>query len=132
MLLAHPSAAGAAAFAADDMSVITAGVGPGPWEVALSPDAGEIAHRKFDAVVVERLAGLGPSAALAPRTLGALSGLVRRNGWFVLPAAAAGRRSRHADVTLSDSDYIVFGAGRRLLPRPQLWRRLRLALKLRA
>jgi hypothetical protein len=132
VLLVHPSPAGAAAFAADYMSVLTAGIGPGPWEVALSPDAGEIAHRKFDAVVVERLSGLDPSAALAPRTLGALSGLVRRNGWFVLPAAAAGRRARHADPGLSDPDYIVLCAGRRLLPRPQLWRRLRLGLKLRA
>lgn len=132
VLLVHPSPAGAAAFAADDMSVLTAGIGPGPWEVALSPDAGEIAHRKFDAVVVERLSGLDPPAALAPRTLGALSGLVRRNGWFVLPAAAAGRRARHADPGLSDPDYIVLCAGRRLLPRPQLWRRLRLGLKLRA
>ena len=118
MLLAHPSAAGAAAFAADDMSVITAGVGPGPWEVALSPDAGEIAHRKFDAVVVERLAGLGPSAALAPRTLRTLKRLTRRGGWFVSPAA-------------DGSGYEVTRSGRRLMPHPRLRQRIALAWRLR-
>lgn len=130
VLLVHPSAAGAAAFAADDISVLTAGIGPGPWEVALSPDAGEIAHRKFDAVVVERLAGVGAAAALAPQTLKALHRLTRRGGWLVVPAAAAGRWARRADAGLGDAEYAVFPEGRRLLPRPQLWRRFRLARKL--
>jgi hypothetical protein len=128
----HPSREGLAAIEADDVVVLTAGRGPGPWEVGLDRSASEIAHRRFDAVVVERLDGLAPSAGIDPRMLGALRRLTRRGGYFVVPAGAAGRSRRRALAGLGDADYCVFRAGRSLLPRSRLLRRLWLGLRLRA
>ncbi len=128
----HPSREGLAALEADDVVVLTAGRGPGPWEVGLDRSASEIAHRRFDAVVVESLDGLAPSAGVDPRMLGALRRLTRRGGYFVVPAGAAGRSRRRELAGLGDADYRVIRAGRSFLPRSRLLRRLWLGLRLRA
>ena len=118
VLLVHPGPAGTAGFSGRGISLLTAGLGPGPWEVGLEPDVAAIAHRKFDAVVVESLSGRDPGTTLSPRTLRLLRRLTRRNGWFVAPAA-------------DGKGYATVRTGRRLIPHPRLRRRLALGWQLR-
>ena len=126
VLHVHPSRDGSAALEGDGVVVLTAGIGAGPFEVGLDRSASEIAHRRFDAVIVERPEGMSPSATIGLDTLRALHRLTRRGGYFVVPAALAESWRRPAKAGLGDAGYCVYGASRSVLPRWRLWRRLRL------
>jgi len=110
----NPSEAGGRPFATyPGASYLTAGFGAGPWEASLDEDLHEVAHRRFDVVIVERETTPYSAARVSPADVLGLARLVLPGGLLLLPKPLGATLSDSPDLTVlrQDTTFDLLQAG---------------------